>query len=386
MSVSFPPYVLPLGVFSLADGARRIGVAVNDEILDLHAAATAGRVSSIDPSLLTTGTLNKLLGAGHSTWTSLRSELLASVDDGSLADLYVAASDVIMHLAWEVGDFVDFYASRHHAENVGRMFRPDAEPLLENWLHLPVGYHSRAGTVVVGDTSIVRPSGQHLTSGGEIEFGPTQRLDFELELGFVLGGASDLGQTVDIDAAEEHLFGVVLLNDWSARDIQAWEYVPLGPFLGKSFATSVSAWVVPFDALGAVKVAGPVQEPEPFPYLRTQTPWSLNVDLEVWLRRAGETDARRVTSVNAAEGLYWSVAQMLAHQTSNGATVRPGDLFGSGTVSGPGPDELGSLLEMSGAGSEGFLRDGDEVTLKGVATGPHGPIPLGSVSGRIMEA
>ena len=385
MNPSFPSYVLPFGVFSLGDGERRLGVAVEDNILDLNALAQSGQVSSVDPAVLSTGRLNELLAAGRPAWTELRAELRALVESGAAADHYVTNADVAMHLAWDVGDYVDFYASRHHAENVGRLFRPDAEPLLENWLHLPVGYHGRSGTVVVDGTEVARPSGQKKEVSGDISYAPTQQLDFELELGFVLGGHSELGRTIAIDDVGDHLFGVVLLNDWSARDIQAWEYVPLGPFLGKSFATSVSSWVVPFDALESARVAGPLQQPAPMTHLFTKDPWALDVDLEVWVRRAGEREAQRLTTVNAAEGLYWTAAQMIAHMTSNGATVRPGDLCGSGTISGPGADQLGSLLEMSGNGS-GFLQDGDDVTLVGVANGAQGPIPLGSVTGQIMEA
>ncbi len=390
--MEFPPAALPYGVFSQDDGRRRLGVALRDHIIDLDGLARDGHVTSVNPSLLTTGRLNELLDAGRPAWDALREELVAAVAEGRL-DTGTAQSDVVMQLAWDVPDYVDFYSSRYHAENIGALFRPNEHPLTPNWLHLPAGYHGRTGTIVVDGTPVQRPAGQRQTPEGEIVFGPSVRLDIELEVGFVLGGHSSLGYPVPIEAAQEHLFGVVLLNDWSARDIQTWEYVPLGPFLGKSFATSVSAWVVPMAALSEARVPGPPQtDPEPLPYLRSDVPWALSLDLEVWLRPAEAAAAACIAQVNAAEGLYWNAAQQLAHMTVNGATVRPGDLFGSGTVSGPERHQRGSLLELSWAGREplevegvtrSFLEDGDEVTLRGSAPGPDGPIPLGPVSGII---
>jgi fumarylacetoacetase len=295
----------------------------------------------------------------------------------------------------EVADYVDFYASEHHATNVGRMFRPDSEPLTPNWKHLPIGYHGRSGTVVVSGTDIVRPSGQRKapTEPAPV-FGPSARLDIEAELGFVVGGASRLGEPVPLADAGEHLFGVVLLNDWSARDLQAWEYVPLGPFLGKSFATSISPWVVTMAALGAAHVPLPGQDPEPLPYLRGEptadgagTAYGLDISLEVeW---NGTVVARP-----QFRDMYWSPAQMLAHMTVNGASVRTGDLFGSGTISGPEKDTRGSFLELSWSGTEPitladgsqrtFLEDGDRIVLRASATGANGSrIALGECAGTI---
>lgn len=394
--MTFPLPTLPYGVFSVPGKTRRLSVAIGDSLIDLEAEAAAGGIRSIDPGLVSTGRLNELLEAGRPTWEALRSELLEKAGSDSFATSPIPISAVTMHLAWEVTDYVDFYSSRHHAENVGRLFRPDSEPLLPNWLHLPVGYHGRSGTVVVDGTPIRRPIGQRRGADGTVEFGPSTRLDIELEVGFVLGGRTDLGDPVSIADVADHLFGVVLVNDWSARDIQAWEYVPLGPFLGKSFATSVSAWVVPVAALKDARVPGPPQtEPAPLAYLRCPEPWALSLDLEVWMRPASSNIPTRVAAVNTADGLYWNAAQQLAHMTVNGATVRPGDLIASGTVSGPDREERGSLLELTWGGSEPlelggavrtFLEDGDEVTLRGKAVTEQGTISLGSVSGTILAA
>ncbi len=271
----------------------------------------------------------------------------------------VAAADVQWHLPFAVADYVDFYSSLEHATNMGRMFRPDQEPLTPNWRHRPIGYHGRAGAVVVSGTEIKRPHGQR----GAGDFGPSQKLDVELELGFVIGKPSDA--PVPVERALEHVFGAVLVNDWSARDIQAWEYVPLGPFLGKSFATSISATVTTLDELRVVE--GPKQEPEPLDYLRIDN-FAYDIPLELELN--GD-----VISRTNARHLYWNVAQQIAHLTSNGATLRTGELLASGTISGPGEDERGSLIELTW--NEGpFLEDGDEVVLRGEG--------LSEVRGRIV--
>jgi fumarylacetoacetase len=279
-------------------------------------------------------------------------------------------------MPFEVADYVDFYSSLHHATNLGRMFRPGAEPLLPNWRHLPVGYHGRSGTVVPTGSVIPRPTGQH--PGGA--FGPSRRLDIELEAGFVIGTPSRRGEPVPIDRALDHVFGMVLVNDWSARDIQAWEYQPLGPFLGKSFATSISAWVVPIEELLDRRVPTEPQEPEPLPYLREE-PWAFDIPLEVELN--GSVVARSNT-----RHLYWSINQQIAHLTVNGASLRTGDLLATGTISGPQREQYGSLIELSSNGDEpielpggerrSFLEDGDEVALRGE--------PLGEVRGRIAPA
>jgi fumarylacetoacetase len=298
---------------------------------------------------------------------------------------------VELRLPFEVGDYVDFYASEHHATNLGRMFRPGSEPLTPNWKHLPIGYHGRSGTVVASGTPIRRPHGQRRAPDEAAPtFGPSRRLDIEAEVGFVIGVPSRLGQPVPVDAFDEHVFGVCLVNDWSARDIQAWEYVPLGPFLGKSFATSVSPWVVPLAALQDARVAPPPRDPPLLPYLRDGKDWGLDIGLEVRLNG-------QLISRPPAAGLYWTAAQQLAHMTVNGASVRTGDLYASGTVSGPEPDQRGSLIELSWGGSEPielgdgttrtFLEDGDTVSISATAPGPDGSrIGFGEVTGKVSAA
>jgi fumarylacetoacetase len=303
----------------------------------------------------------------------------------------VPRAEVQLHLPVEVADYVDFYASEHHAANVGRMFRPGGKPLTPNWKHLPIGYHGRAGTVVVSGTPIVRPCGQRKPADAAAPTdGPSARLDIEAEVGFVVGMPSALGTRVPTSAFRDHVFGVVLVNDWSARDIQAWEYVPLGPFLGKSFATSISPWVIPLDALEHARVAPPRQHPAPLPYLHEDQPWGLDLALEVeW---NGDVVARPPFGQ-----MYWTAAQQLAHMTVNGAALRTGDLYASGTVSGPEREQRGSFLELSWNGadpvklSDGsrrtFLEEGDTVTIRATAPGADGVrIGFGDVTGTIAPA
>jgi fumarylacetoacetase len=375
---------LPYGVFSVADGAGpRIGVRVGDSVADLSLL--------VDEPAFRAPSLNAFMATGPANWASVREEIQDVLDCGYVpAEAVHPVPAVTLHLPWEVADYVDFYTSEHHASNVGRIFRPNAPPLTPNWKYLPVGYHGRAGTVVVSGTGIVRPSGQRKLPGDDTPtFGPSVRLDFEAELGFVVGTGSELGSSIPVDDFADHVFGVVLLNDWSARDIQAWESAPLGPHLGKSFATSVSPWVVPLAALEPARVALPGQSPEPLPYLREPAPWGLDVDLVVsW---NGEEVSRPPYRT-----MYWSPAQMLAHMTVNGAASRTGDLFGSGTVSGPSWSERGSLLELTWSGAEPvtvrgeqrtFLADGDEVAITATAPGADGGrLGFGEVSGRILAA
>jgi len=294
-----------------------------------------------------------------------------------------------MQLPFTVADYVDFYASEHHATNLGRMFRPEQEPLTPNWKHLPIGYHGRAGTVVVSGEPVHRPRGQLRRADGEIVVEPSARLDIEAELGFVVGTPTTRGQAVPLEAFAEHVFGICLVNDWSARDIQAWEYVPLGPFLGKSFATSISSWIVPLAALEAARVDPPARSPRPAAYLDDSNGarWGLDVRLEIALN--GHVIARPPFAA-----MYWTGAQMLAHMTLNGASLKTGDLFASGTVSGPLPEQRGSLIELTWAGTEPltlpdgsvrtFLENGDEVVIMATAPGPGGTLlSLGEVRGRI---
>lgn len=370
---------LPYGVFDAGAG-RRIGVAVGDDVLDLGAVA-ARRTPDLAP-LLAAPVLNPLLAAGAPAWRLVREALTDWLTDpaaeGDVRPHLHPRAAVTLHLPYEVADYVDFYASEHHASNVGRIFGRTT-PLHPNWRHLPCGYHGRAGSVVVSGTPVRRPQGQRAAG----DFGPSRRLDLECEVGFLLGPGST-GPVAAADVAE-HVFGVFLLNDWSARDLQAWETVPLGPFLGKSFATSVSPWVVPLDALRAAEVDPPAQDPQPLPYLRG----GRGLDLALTVSLNGH-----VVSRPRFAGMYWTPAQMLAHLTVNGASTRPGDIFASGTVSGPVRGERGCLLELTWNGEEplelpdgttrAFLEDGDEVVLAATAPGADGTrIDFGEVRGTI---
>ena len=395
---------LPYGVFSTAGAAPRVGVRVGDWVLDASEVARIGRDAfgvGDGPDLTAAWeqpSLNAFLDLGHEAWAVARAWLVEiltdEVHEQGVRPHLVPLEDVRLHLPIEVADYVDFYASEHHATNVGRLFRPDSEPLTPNWKHLPIGYHGRSGTVVVSGTDLVRPQGQRKAPTDPApSFGPSRKLDIEAELGFVVGGGTALGEPVDIrTAAQEHLFGVVLLNDWSARDLQAWEYVPLGPFLGKSFGTSVSAWVTPLAALRAARVPLPGQDPEPLPYLRGGPDSVFGLDLHLEVEWNGTVVARP-----EYRDMYWSPAQMLAHLSVNGASVRSGDLFGSGTISGAAKDTRGSFLELSWNGTEPvrlddgsertFLEDGDTVVLRAWATGTDGGrLELGEVSGTILPS
>jgi fumarylacetoacetase len=404
----FPVQNLPYGAF-VAHGGTHLGVAIGDRILDLYAVAEAGLCDeTCERELLTAPVLNPLLAAGRPTWSALRSRLSSLLrDDGESAlrernvdAFFIARNDVHMRMPMEVGDYVDFYSSLEHATNLGKIFRPEAEALLPNWRWLPVGYHGRAGTVVIDGTPIVRPSGQRRPPGATIPtFGPSTMLDIELEVAFVTGPANRLGEPIAPSHARDSIFGLVLLNDWSARDIQAWEYQPLGPFLGKSFASTISPWVVTLDALEPFRVPGPMQDPPPLAYLHTDEDWAYDIALEVeissHLMREHQLGTSTISRSNF-KYLYWNVAQQLAHATSNGAIVRPGDLFGSGTISGPTPDSLGSLIELTWRGvrpfalpdgqTRTFLLDGDEVALSGRCQAPDArSIGFGYARGSIQE-
>lgn len=384
----FGPHNLPYGVFTTpADPAPRLGVRYGGHVLDAGAAAQALGAPAEVARLLGAPVLNPLLAAGRPAWTRVRAALTSWLTEPAhreaVRPLLVPLDAVTLHLPFEVADYVDFYASEHHAANVGRIFRPGADPLPANWKHLPVGYHGRAGTVVVSGTPVVRPCGQRRLPGEDApSYGPSLRLDVEVELGFVVGGPTERGSRVAMGEADEHVFGVCLLNDWSARDIQAWEYVPLGPFLGKSFATSVSPWVVPLDALAHARVAPPGRDAALLPYLDDAgvTP-GCGLDVRLELAVNGVVVARPPFAA-----MYWTYAQMVAHMTVNGASLRAGDLFGSGTVSGAGADEVGALIELYGGGG-GFLADGDEVAITGVAPGAGGArVGFGAVTGRVEAA
>ena len=371
----------------------RVGVAIGDQVLDLKAAAD--RLLPGRAHLFGSGSLDQFLDAGHSAWAQVRTELTRWLsEDGfrpAIEDLLVPAGAIELRLPFAVADYVDFYASEHHATNVGRMFRPGAEPLPPNWKHLPIGYHGRAGTVMVSGTAIRRPCGQSRPPGVQLPvFGASEQLDFEAELGFVVGTHSHMGDPVPVERFAEHVFGVCLVNDWSARDIQRWESVPLGPFLGKSFATTISPWILPLAALENARVRTPSRDAKQPCYLAETTDWGLDIDFEVRLN--GHLIAQPPYAT-----MYWSPAQMLAHMTANGARLRSGDLYASGTVSGPDPGQRGSLIELAWNGSNpvpipdgssrSWLHDGDEVIISATAPGPDGTrIGLGSAAGCILPA
>ncbi|MGY4900634.1 fumarylacetoacetase [Streptomyces sp. 900116325] len=393
----FGPHNLPYGVFSMTGhpAERRVGVRIGNHVLDAGAAAHA--LGSPYAQLLAQPDLTALLSAGRTAWRDVRRALTAWVTvpahRADIEQLLHPVESVTLHLPYQVADYVDFYASENHATNVGRIFRPDGDPLTPNWKHLPIGYHGRSGTVVVSGTDVVRPAGQRKApSDAAPVFGPSVKLDIEAEVGFLVGVGSEQGRPVALGDFRDHVFGLSLLNDWSARDIQAWEYVPLGPFLGKSFATSVSAWVTPLEALEAARVSPPARDFPLLPYLEDggeEEPGGL--DLRIAVAINGQLVAEPPFAT-----MYWTAAQMLAQMTVNGASLRTGDLYGSGTVSGSEAGQRGSLLELTWNGRDPldltdgkrtFLEDGDTVTLTAWAPGPHGTrVGLGEVTGRIVPA
>ncbi|MGA8209458.1 MAG: fumarylacetoacetate hydrolase family protein [Nocardioidaceae bacterium] len=383
------PYAVAVGA-GVNGGRPSVVVRVGDRVLDLAAAARGTRPEWV--ALLDAPVLNPLMAAGPVAWAAVREWTVEMLTDPSAAAALrvPTVAEVTLRLPFDVADYVDFYASLHHATTVGAILRPDGDPLPANWRHLPAGYHGRAGSVVVSGTGVHRPAGQRKDPDQPgPSFGPTRRLDLEAELGFVVGRTVPAGRRVATDELAATVFGVVGLNDWSARDIQAWEYVPLGPHLAKSFATSISAWVTPLAALEHARVELPGQEPPVLPYLRQHGPGGYDVTVEVEVN--GTVVARP-----PYRSMYWSPAQMLAHLTVNGAPLRVGDLFASGTISGPGPGECGSLLELSHGGRRSwsaggeqrtYLLDGDEVVLRYSAPGRAGSVlRLGEVRGTIEPA
>jgi fumarylacetoacetase len=381
---------LPYGVFSAGDRdstAPRVGVRIGDSVLDL--VPVLGEQVFAEPSL------NAFMAQGRARWRDVRARITELLTDSRHRAVIEAAlhplSAVRLHLPFEVGDYVDFYASENHATNVGRLFRPGGEALMPNWKHLPVGYHGRSGTVLLSGTPVPRPRGQRPGDGAPT-FGPSQRLDFEAEVGFVIGAGSGLGSPVAVEEFADHVFGAFLVNDWSARDIQAWESRPLGPFLAKSFATSISPWIVPLEALAPAQVRPPPQDPAPLPYLTGAGVGDDGFDLALEVRLNGQVISRPPFAT-----MYWTPAQMLAHMTVNGACTRTGDIYASGTVSGPDREQRGCLLELSWGGAEplklpdgsvrSFLDDGDEITISATAPAADGGrIGFGEVTGRVLPA
>lgn len=402
----FPIQNLPFGVFQTAGSAARTGIAIGDQILDLAELADAGllAIDGCPASVFRQDALNALISCGRPVWRAVRARVAALLDANNpelrdnaalRAKALVPQASATMLLPVTIGGYTDFYSSREHATNVGMMFRDPANALLPNWLHLPVGYNGRPSSVVVSSTDFHRPLGQVCPPGNtQPFFTPCRRLDFELETGFIVGRGNALGDPILVNDAEAHIFGMVILNDWSARDIQAWEYVPLGPFNSKGFATSISPWIVTLDALEPFRVAGPAQDPQPLPYLQQQGAGGFDITLNVDLSTEQGQSARICQS--NFKYLYWSMAQQLAHHTIGGCNTRVGDLMGSGTISGPTKDSRGSLLELSWGGKEpltiadgvtrSFLEDGDTVTMSGYAQGDGYRVGFGCVAGKVLPA
>ena len=402
----FPIQNLPYGVFTSKDYKDpQVGVAIGDKVLNLSFLEREGHVS-LSQKVFQGGSLNDFMELGPAEWQKAReriSELLREDtplirDNASLQQqCLLPQSEVSMHIPVKIGDYTDFYSSREHASNVGSMFRDKNNPLLPNWTHLPVGYHGRASSVVVSGTDFHRPCGQVMPPDASApKFAPCSRLDYELEMAFFIGKGSELGKAVPVSEAENHIFGLVLMNDWSARDIQKWEYQPLGPFVSKSFATSISPWVVPLAALKPFAVKGPEQDPQPLDYL--QHPSDLlphyQIDLEVYLKPQELASKQRISRASAGN-LYWSMAQQLAHHTVTGCNLRPGDLMASVTVSGKTEVSRGCLLELSWGGKNPltvaeqqrtFLKDGDEVTMTGWCQGDGYRVGFGEVKGEVLPA
>jgi fumarylacetoacetase len=415
-AIDFPIQNLPFGVFSTSNLDPRIGVAIGDVVLDLRACAERGLLHALSPALqqaCTADRLNRLMAQGRTASSALRAQLIemlrvdvASEISNLVEHLLYPVAEVMMHLPAAIGDYTDFYASIYHATNVGKLFRPD-NPLLPNYKYVPIGYHGRASSIVVSGTEVKRPSGQTKAADAEGPiFAPSRLLDYELEVGFFVGEGNARGDVVPLSDAEKHIFGLCLVNDWSARDIQAWEYQPLGPFLAKNFATAISPWIVTMEALEPFRVPAferEIGDPKPLPYLSSEANRArggIDLTLEVWLlsQRMRETKLSpvRLSKGNACD-LYWTVAQMLAHHTSNGCNMQPGDLLASGTISGPTKESVGCLLEMTQRGAEPiqlpsgelrkFLEDGDELLFRGYCEREgHPRIGFGECRGVVVPA
>jgi fumarylacetoacetase len=405
-SSDFPIQNLPYGVFSAKDGlAPRVGVAIGNYVLDLWGLAQDCRIDVVEPAVFAAPTLNPFMALGPKVWTSTRariSELLRE-DHPELRDnqelrrrALVPMRDVRLHLPISVSGYTDFYSSKEHATNVGVMFRGKDNALQPNWLHMPIGYNGRASTVVVSGTRVRRPRGQLKPPNVEApSFGPCKRLDFELEMGVVIGQPSPMGEMLSEKQAEDMIFGFVILNDWSARDIQQWEYVPLGPFQAKAFATSISPWVVTREALEPFRLHGPTQDPVPLPYLRQTSANNFDLELDVSLRATGMNEAKTICRTNF-KYMYWSSVQQLVHHAACGCAMNVGDLLGSGTISGPEKHQRGSLVEISWNGSEpvelgggvkrSFLEDGDSLAMRGWCQGDGYRVGFGEVEGTIWPA
>lgn len=400
---------LPFGIFSTQEiSSPRVGLALGEFVIDTVVLFDAGLLSSVrglSRDQLHSNSLNGLLIAGADVWRSLRArvaELFTEGNDSLLkkADIHARAlvkvSDAKMLLPTKVSNYVDFYSSREHASNVGAMFRDPQNPLLPNWLHIPIGYNGRSSSIIPSGTPFKRPMGQLKADADPAPiFAPTRQLDFELEMAFITGRSTQLGETIPVEATDDYIFGLALLNDWSARDIQRWEYVPLGPFLAKTFATSLSPWVVTLDALQPFRVAGPEQTVPVLPYLSSKGPQAYDINLEVWLKSAKMSEPVRISRTNFKH-MYWNMAQQLAHMASNGTNIDVGDVYGSGTISGPTPDSYGSMLELCWKGTKPislpdgttrtFLQDGDTVIMSGWCEKDGVRVGFGEVRTEIQPA
>ena len=397
----FPIQNLPFGIFKTGNSGPRVCSAIGDFVIDLSACLSLGYFDGLglNNSVLHNLYLNDFIALGKEKTRAVRNKLAEVLLEGSNAmhkgdQFLYKMEEVEMLLPIKIGDYTDFYSSMEHATNVGTMFRDPKNALLPNWKHMPVGYHGRASSIVVSGTPIKRPYGQTIPAGSDQPiYGPSRLLDFELEMGFVIGKNTELGQQVSTAEAEDYIFGLILFNDWSARDIQKWEYVPLGPFLGKSFASSTSPWIVTLEALEGCKVSGPVQDPSVLPYLQYEGKKNYDIDLQVFIRTPEGTE-KNVCHSNF-KYMYWNMCQQLAHQTINGCNIRVGDLYASGTISGPTPDSFGSMLELSWKGTKPiampdgtqrkFILDGDTVVMKGWAKNGSAKIGFGECVGTIMS-
>lgn len=402
----FPIQNIPFGVFLTRDDVITIGTRIGDYAIDLGALHQLGYFKGIPltDDMFLQDTLNDFIADGRITWRLVRNRIaeIFDAENPSLRDndehkdkIIFKMSEVEMQLPVSVGDYTDFYSSKEHATNVGSMFRDPENALMPNWLHIPIGYHGRSSSIITSGTPIRRPKGQSKTADSNRPiFEPSKLLDFELEMAFITTDVNNLGDTISIDEAEDYIFGIVLLNDWSARDIQAWEYVPLGPFLGKNFASTISPWIVTLDALKPFRVESPKQDPEPLPYLQQHNKGSFDIHLQAYIKP--ENGEEMLITNSNFKYMYWTIAQQLTHHTSNGCNVIAGDMMGSGTISGPTPDSYGSMLELTWRGknplklSNGserkFINDGDTVTLRGFCENEHVRIGFGDCSGKIIPA
>jgi len=401
----FPIQNLPFGIFKTPGLTPRMCTAIGDHIADLQVLAEHGFFDDLDVprEVFAQPTINSFMALGKTKTRAVRNRISEVLDDdledwdaSQLADYFLhPRQEVEMLLPIEVGDYTDFYSSREHATNVGTMFRGKDNALMPNWLHLPVGYHGRASSIIVSGTPVRRPMGQQIPNDAEQPvFGPSKLLDFELEMGFVVGKSTKLGSRVDVADAEEYIFGMMLFNDWSARDIQKWEYVPLGPFLGKSFASTISPWIVTLDALEPFRTAGPKQDPEPLPYLQLEGAHTFDIHISMGIQP--ENGQEKTVCTSNFKYLYWSMAQQLAHHTVNGCNLRVGDIMASGTISGPEETSYGSMLELTWRGTKPiampdgserkFIHDGDTVTMRGYCERDGLRIGFGEAAGKVLPA